>query len=689
VSASPTTRGRGLPDRAQRLGDALIELGGVAAPGDVGRLAKISDHNTQARGFKDLEGRGLISRTLKRVELTPAGRDYFSPWDRPDAGALDEAVALWPYRHRAFLELLLSAVVARHLQGDDDVPPPNFMAVGATGTGKSAMAEAACHLLGLEAAAHTVFVPQETEGSIVGRRFKTPGGFSIDPAPATGLPFVFFDEFDKADEPVRRAVWRYFQGKPKTLIEGQLVPLRPVAMLAANVPNGAARLSRFNLEYRRRSVVLDTGTSRQPYTGLEAGLIDFYADERWRGLVDPDRLTLPACPTALLEFLGSVEHAMGDEEGVQPFCGARELASLARGRAAILGAAEVSLAAAAVTAFDYLACMESVGGVRPDWHPQLAVIQRAVEKDPHGGAEVITAALERRRQHVASAGAAAADTRKKREVEDLEHVGRRGELVERLKQCEKAINPTGLLVADRARAAGVRAQLTKLRKEAEHVQSPTRLGELAEAAVEPLATGHALRARYLDVKAAEAEDARQQRLYEQENRRRHPAAAAKRQQQQLRRDAAGQLRDVRTLAGCLERMWARSKTSKGENPLRQLTAVRLLDGTPLIVYRARSRTERRTFAEAIAGPGWWCSTTDPRVGVPGSPDRCDALMHWGQDTRAVIEPALRQLHTWEDRLLVHGGRARTMRLQLPSSSTKPATTMALVLPFPFGRRSTS
>ena len=49
-------------------------------------------------------------------------------------------------------------------------PQLGFIAVGKTGLGKSSLAEVAFELLGLDKVEHTLLVPEQTEGELVGGR---------------------------------------------------------------------------------------------------------------------------------------------------------------------------------------------------------------------------------------------------------------------------------------------------------------------------------------------------------------------------------------------------------------------------------------------------------------------------------------------------------------------------------------
>ena len=415
-----------LNDSEAAIGRALVELGGRARPGDVGRSAGLASA-TQSRAIRRLAARDLVTASKAEVALTPAGWDLFVQRPRPDAGDLDDALAIWPYRHRAFLELLLSTIVARwHLAGARSEPYLGFMAVGATNTGKSAMADFACHLLGLDAVAHTLCVPEQTEGSIGGRREQGGAGWRFSPAPAMALPFVLFDEYDKADDATRKSVLPYFQGRVAVNREGSAVTFRPTPMLAANPPRSGDRYSQLRLEYRRRSIVLDAGTTRDEVAHLEETLIEFYADPRWHGVVSLEdiRPASELTDSVRRALLGTLPNLLTDD-GRELFCGARALELTALGRAALLGASDPIVATLA-TVHDYLACFESVPNlVAADWHLALEDMRSTLVDRGIVDASEISASLERRRETEEAAQRRATARRRNEQADDLTLVGAR------------------------------------------------------------------------------------------------------------------------------------------------------------------------------------------------------------------------------------------------------------------------
>jgi len=268
-----------LTSRQQRREDAgrwLATAGGTCSPGQLAAALE-TNRARQADVLADLEAAGLVTRRGATVALTTEGWMRFAGVGPGSAGVvLDEVLTGWPAAHRAFLELLVCAVVVRHhLPTYRRHPHLGFMVLGETGSGKTAMAELVCHLFGLDIPSVTVHTPAQTAGSLLGRRASTSDGYVWEPAPMTKRPLVFLDEFDKTPEPVQRQAWLYFQGYVETQAEGLVHQLRAVPLLAANPPARGERLAALRPEYRRRSVVLDAaGASTR---ALERHLKGFYA----------------------------------------------------------------------------------------------------------------------------------------------------------------------------------------------------------------------------------------------------------------------------------------------------------------------------------------------------------------------------------------------------------------------------
>ncbi len=120
----------------------------------------------------------------------------------------------------------------------------------------------------------------------------------------------------------------------------------------------------------------------------------------------------------------------------------------------------------------------------------------------------------------------------------------------------------------------------------------------------------------------------------------------------------------------LERLWRRTTTQPGENPLTALAA-RRVDGRPIIQFRPDEAESRKGFlrqlaAARAAGWGTWL-IQGSAAAFRGTRQHCPELSKWGPNTRAVIAPVLAYLHQAEDQLCERLGRApRSGRPALPT-----------------------
>jgi hypothetical protein len=678
---------RNLPERAEKAGQALLQLGGRAPRGDIGRLAGF-DHNKQARAIKDLLSAGLVRPDGNEVELTPEGRQRFSPLARPDAGRLDEALGFWPQRHRAVIDLLLSGVVARHHLRELDLPP-GFVLIGPTGMGKTSVASVVMELLGLDPAEHTVMVPQQTEGDLFGRTAPVEGGaYAYVPAPATRRPMVLFDEFDKADHGVRLKVWTYFDDRRHVMRGEQLVELAPVPVIAANYAAGADRYAQLRAEYLRRSIVVDFAGDRATVAHLEDHLRDFYQppERPWFGAFPLKALEPPEVdPRPARSLLASVPRLLNGA-GLERWVGARGLEALLRGRAAFYPEATVS-ELAVMTVTDYLTCVESVEGlVDPRW---LGAIEAVADQVARASRAEIEARLAAAHQARAERAQQARAGRVRAEEEDIAHVGRRSEFVAGLVRRWEGLDGRRLHKDFRAnpalhdRTIGVREQLSRLKASAAKA-GRTRLAELEQLSRRPLAAADELIARNEQLRRAEEHQRQEERAMRAAARARHPAAAiAAKQQARQRRDyLRGYLATVLGAVRPLEGLWGRRSTRKEERPFQVLRNLKTPDGQPLLVFEERQRSQRKGLLAEVgnamrAGQGIWRSTVDPEVRFTGTATTCPALDAWGANTRRVLEPLIGLWHRREDTILAELGKAAHRRRPSVRPSQSPSNVRQL------------
>jgi hypothetical protein len=578
-------------ERAQAVGAWLARVGGAAAPGDIGAVVPGLNHRTQAATLNRLRAAGLIDGPRNQVHLTPAGWARFGGVEAEGAGeVLDRVLAGWPQTHRAFLELVVCSVLARHHLGAQQRDGHlGFMAIGETGTGKSSMGRLVCHLFGFPPAVHTVHVPAQTPGSLLGRREQAGDGWRWVPAPMSRLPFVVLDEFDKAEEPVQRRAWVYLHDEMDQQLEGAMHELLPTTLLAANPPRSGDRYAHLRPEYRRRSVVLDTGAMAGRSGELEDLLRTFYARTAPVDRLALERLKPPTdhLEPDVLEVLKTARDQALTPAGRDEFPGVRALEFATLGRLALMGPDADPQVAAYATAVAYLHATESVPGqVVERWGPDLAVVRATLGE----GGEAIAAALERGRAERAQAAQEAVRGRQRKARAELLAVEDGARLAEELRQLMTALDGRKVAPTDRPAAAGLRRVLRTLATSAAQVSTMAGLLEVAERSYDVQDRArqlvHTQAAARQDAEHAKRDTAEQARRQKVEDRaaltRAHQAAAAQRRQQG--EELALVVEQVRPL----EALYRRTSTRPGERPVDQLREVRV-NSRPLLRYEEPPR----------------------------------------------------------------------------------------------------
>lgn len=652
--------------------------GGQATPGEVGGALGLN-HARQAETVKAMRTRGWVAGRQTLTLTTEGWTRFGTPVvDAQGAGeVLEQALEGWPQMHRAFVELLASAVVARHHLGEREPSGHlGFMAIGETGTGKSAAARLLCDVFGWDYAAHEVHAPDATAGSLLGRRLQDGDGYRWEAAPTTLLPFVFLDELDKADEATARRAMVYLHGERRHQAEGQVHELLPVAMVAANPPARGERYAGLRPEYRRRSVVLDTAGMRGRGYELERMLERYYGTPR-RPRLNLDSLRPPeALPEAARAVLESVRHVLTDA-GREDFPGGRTLALATRGRMALLGEDADASVAAYLTACAYLQVTETVPGlVQPGWQDSLARVREVLGTRP--GVEQLVAQLERGAAERGESARAIRRERTQRASANLAMAEQGGVLAARLRRLHEALDGRrlqALTPEQRDEAAGLRRTLRTLMDRAARVSTQRSLEEVQDQAEGPARRAEALVAAEAAERARVRRDAEQ--AVQEEARARRAAVEQRRMQQATARVHREQLRA--TLAQLvqeakpLEALYGRRAVAPGEQPpLARLQALRI-GGRPLL---------RREVLAAPERTGWRGALDRLAVGervvwiVEGSQQRLThgQLAQWGAGTRAVLAPALGHLHAAEDDLRARlGAKPRVNRPNVSAPApTRPA-----------------
>lgn len=276
---------------------------------------------------------------LERMRAArPAVADY-----RPEQ--LSDMIAGLPGPGQAFARLAVAAVLVRQA-GRRSHGHLGFIAVGATGTGKTTLARVVCALFGLDPDGHRLRVPDQSRGALVGRH--TSGGRYV-PATWRGRPFVLFDEADK-DRYLTGDALTYFQGDAVSMIDGQPYPIRSVPMIAANGGPGL-----IPQEYRRRSIVLDT-------SGFDRAQVQAFARQVGTGpaIIPLDMLPDDEPAPDVLTILDQLSDRLTDD-GRAEYPGAEYLGPLVPAYAALFGIDQDTATDRVAT--DYLTCAGTVGQV--------------------------------------------------------------------------------------------------------------------------------------------------------------------------------------------------------------------------------------------------------------------------------------------------------------------------------------
>lgn len=686
--------GKVIEERAVKAVQWLAGRGGKGAPGELGAELGVN-HARQAEVSREVERLGWVTRAGGRgggdLVLTLAGWRAAAPADPVGAGdvvgqVLDGVWPSWAEPHAAFTRLLLAATIARHhlwAAGRED-GHLSFAAFGQPGGGKSTHGVLVCHLLGLDWREHTVHLDEQTDGSMRGRRERGENGWQAVASELAGLPFVLFDEADKAPRESRAAVWRYLRGQGRVRVEGAgLQAIRPTSLVAGNreygddpwgmlPPGSQRRVALLSTTYLDLARTRELGDHLR--TVLRPGL-----DPACR--LDLARLSLPATTLdpAADKVLRSVQGLATDQMGALPLDGL-EMAAL--GRLALRGDGE-HLAAAVATAIDYLAVMSTTPGlIRPDWPAGLRAV-RAWAED--GGRGDVLTALDRvsEAQGEVKARAAAQLVAGRAEAQQL--VGDRARLCELLDLTRASVDgrqSKSWPALARVEGKGLHAELTKLREDAAATRSRAALDEVAALAQETIRRADSLRSEVDEARQRAELEQSQQRLAIESGKRqqaeqdRATREAERRQRQAQREQAKTALAQLMPWVEWAERLWDRDGLAAGATtPLQEFTRQEVPDGSgkPFVSFYVEARADPtgalatfvRVLSDSSAGgpPGEWWTWDGRRVGR-GTQTHCPRLASWGDVSRSVIEPLLREWRQREDALRQAAGiRTRTRAWQ--------------------------
>ncbi len=223
---------------------------------------QISERTLRTHTARLLRG-GLVEKPRPGHHLlTAAGRDFIRARSldvKIGFGKVGKVIEKLPTEHhKAFLRLLLSAIVAKHhLFNTCDQGWPSFIAGGPTKTMKTAIGSLVCKLFGWDPGAYTKHVQISAKKELIGRRFwESPGKYGFTPSAYFNRPFICLDELDKAEGDLRKQALFYLQGTRVVSVEGKPVENHPLPLVTLNTdsPEDFKILE----SYLRRAVVFNT-----------------------------------------------------------------------------------------------------------------------------------------------------------------------------------------------------------------------------------------------------------------------------------------------------------------------------------------------------------------------------------------------------------------------------------------------
>ena len=165
-----------------------------------------------------------------------------------------------PY-HRAMIELILCAIVARDLREDRHLA---FVMVGPTLTWKTSMARFLLHLLGLDPVKNIVDMGVES-GLSLWRR-KTPMGGVSYRRELLDSRFVTFDEAQKASKECIRQLDKWTSGTRRVAFENSEEVIQPVSLILMNPREGKTLKDRLGMDEPtlRRRIICEVTRASMP-----------------------------------------------------------------------------------------------------------------------------------------------------------------------------------------------------------------------------------------------------------------------------------------------------------------------------------------------------------------------------------------------------------------------------------------
>ncbi len=242
-------------------------------PQPIRNLLATHPKGTVYRRLRVLQGGGLVVKRGTEYALTTAGEQAKA---EEEAGTLIEGLTnIYPPlrevptpQHRALLELGLAARVLRQ-HTDQEERHAGFLLLGPTLTWKTSAGRFLCLAAGADPATCVVDLSTESGKSLWIRR--GPTGNIVAQRALLDSPVVVFDEYQFADQAVRRAVAPFLSGRRRVPVENTTLEISPVPVVTLNPRTGDSLAARTGLSVPllRRLVPCDLGAVQLPDLALE------------------------------------------------------------------------------------------------------------------------------------------------------------------------------------------------------------------------------------------------------------------------------------------------------------------------------------------------------------------------------------------------------------------------------------
>ena len=186
-------------------------------------LAKLSEEGS-------LSQRGRTYRTTAEGLRRLAAVESTMDWQVFD-GLFPPLQGVPSVQHRAIIELILAAIVARRASLQDDHHPA-FVLFGHTLAWKTSLARFLCSMLGLDPSTHIINLASESGQSLWLR--KDARGEVTFRREILSAPFLTFDEYLEAHPKVRTVIQHFLSGRTAIPFENSVLSITPVCFVTMN-----------------------------------------------------------------------------------------------------------------------------------------------------------------------------------------------------------------------------------------------------------------------------------------------------------------------------------------------------------------------------------------------------------------------------------------------------------------------